>query len=62
MWHLTLGVKVGDRWKGVNQLTKKHASDHVLIFNDAHMLMASLGAKDQKTTQELLTTLQELVQ
>ncbi|XP_048371993.1 tetratricopeptide repeat protein 38 [Sphaerodactylus townsendi] len=56
------GVKVGDRWKGVNHLTKKHASDHLLIFNDAHILMASLGAKDQNTTQELLTSLQELVQ
>ncbi|XP_054856296.1 tetratricopeptide repeat protein 38 [Eublepharis macularius] len=56
------GVNVGDRWKGVNHLTKKHASDHVLIFNDVHILMASLGAKDQKTTHELLTTLQELVQ
>ncbi|XP_060110128.1 tetratricopeptide repeat protein 38 [Heteronotia binoei] len=56
------GVKVGNRWKGVNQLTQKHASDHVLLFNNAHILMASLGAKDQKTTHELLTSLQELVQ
>ncbi|XP_053109636.1 tetratricopeptide repeat protein 38 isoform X2 [Hemicordylus capensis] len=56
------GVKVGDRWKGVNQLTKKHAKDHVLIFNDAHILMSSLGSQDHKTTHELLATLQELVQ
>ncbi|XP_062839670.1 tetratricopeptide repeat protein 38 isoform X2 [Anolis carolinensis] len=56
------GVNVGDRWKEVNQLTKKHVKDHILIFNDAHFMMSSLGAKDHQTTRELLTTLQELAQ
>ncbi|XP_051628522.1 tetratricopeptide repeat protein 38 isoform X2 [Manacus candei] len=54
------GVKLGDRWKDVLALTKKHTKDHILLFNDVHFLMSSLGAKDHKTTQELLTTLQEL--
>ncbi|XP_039210518.1 tetratricopeptide repeat protein 38 [Crotalus tigris] len=56
------GVQVGDRWEAVNQVTKRHARDHTLIFNDVHFLMASLGAQDQKTSSELLTTLQDLVQ
>ncbi|KFQ42656.1 Tetratricopeptide repeat protein 38, partial [Nestor notabilis] len=54
------GVKLGDRWNNILQLTKKHSRDHVLLFNDVHILMSSLGAKDHKTTEELLTTLQEL--
>ncbi|XP_061214697.1 tetratricopeptide repeat protein 38 isoform X2 [Neopsephotus bourkii] len=54
------GVKLGDRWNNVLQLTKKHSRDHVLLFNDVHFLMSSLGAKDHKTTDEILTTLQEL--
>uniref|UniRef100_A0A7M4FRE6 Tetratricopeptide repeat protein 38-like n=1 Tax=Crocodylus porosus TaxID=8502 RepID=A0A7M4FRE6_CROPO len=54
------GVKLGDRWNEVFQLTKQHTKDHILIFNDVHILMSSLGAKDHKTTSELLTTLQEL--
>ncbi|XP_009707212.1 PREDICTED: tetratricopeptide repeat protein 38, partial [Cariama cristata] len=54
------GVKLEDRWNNVLQLTKKHTKDHVLLFNDVHILMSSLGAKDHKTTDELLTTLQEL--
>lgn len=54
------GVKLGDRWDDVLKRAKKHTKDHVLLFNDAHVLMSSLGAKDQKTTDELLTTLQEL--
>uniref|UniRef100_A0A8C0FEJ0 Tetratricopeptide repeat protein 38 n=1 Tax=Bubo bubo TaxID=30461 RepID=A0A8C0FEJ0_BUBBB len=54
------GVKLGDRWNNVLKLTKKHTKDHVLLFNDVHILMSSLGAKDHKATEELLTTLQEL--
>ncbi|XP_010136741.1 PREDICTED: tetratricopeptide repeat protein 38, partial [Buceros rhinoceros silvestris] len=54
------GVKLGDRWNNVLKLTKKHTKDHVLLFNDVHILMSSLGAKDHKTTEELLTTLEEL--
>ncbi|XP_048808490.1 tetratricopeptide repeat protein 38-like isoform X12 [Lagopus muta] len=54
------GVKLGDRWDNVLKRAKQHSKDHVLLFNDAHVLMSSLGAKDHKTTNELLTTLQEL--
>lgn len=53
------GVSVGQRWQAVLPVTKKHTRDHILLFNDAHFLMASLGARDLQTTQELLTTLQE---
>lgn len=53
-------MKLGDRWDNVLKRAKKHTKDHVLLFNDAHMLMSSLGAKDHKTTNELLTTLEEL--
>lgn len=57
---LLIGVKLGDRWDNVLKITKKHTKDHILLFNDVHILMSSLGAKDHKTTDELLTTLQEL--
>lgn len=40
-------------------MTREHSRDHVLLFNDAHFLMAALGAGDTGTTQELLATLQE---
>ncbi|XP_051016111.1 tetratricopeptide repeat protein 38-like [Acomys russatus] len=53
------GVSLGQRWQAVLPVTKKHTRDHVLLFNDAHLLMASLGARDLQTTQELMTTLQE---
>nr|XP_020040189.1 tetratricopeptide repeat protein 38 isoform X4 [Castor canadensis] len=53
------GVFVGQRWQDVLPVTQKHSQDHILLFNDAHFLMASLGARDSQTTQELLTSLQE---
>lgn len=53
------GVSVGERWQDVLSVTRKHSRDHVLLFNDAHFLMASLGAGDTQTTQELLTTLRD---
>lgn len=53
------GVSVGSRWLDVVPVTRKHTRDHVLLFNDAHFLMASLGAGDTGTTQELLATLRE---
>uniref|UniRef100_A0A663M7N4 Tetratricopeptide repeat protein 38 n=1 Tax=Athene cunicularia TaxID=194338 RepID=A0A663M7N4_ATHCN len=48
------GVKLGDRWNNVLKLTKKHTKDHVLLFNDVHVLMSSLGAKDHKATEDEL--------
>nr|XP_058937664.1 tetratricopeptide repeat protein 38 isoform X2 [Kogia breviceps] len=53
------GVSVGERWQDVLSVTRKHSRDHILLFNDVHFLMASLGAGDSRTTQELLTTLRD---
>uniref|UniRef100_A0A8C9PJ63 Tetratricopeptide repeat protein 38 n=1 Tax=Spermophilus dauricus TaxID=99837 RepID=A0A8C9PJ63_SPEDA len=53
------GVSVGQRWQDILPVTQRHSRDHILLFNDAHFLMASLGARDPQTTQELLTTLQD---
>ncbi|XP_031993863.1 tetratricopeptide repeat protein 38 [Hylobates moloch] len=53
------GVSVGQRWQDVLPVTRKHSRDHILLFNDAHFLMASLGAHDPQITQELLTTLRD---
>ncbi|XP_060044784.1 tetratricopeptide repeat protein 38 isoform X2 [Erinaceus europaeus] len=53
------GVAVGERWQHILPVTQKHSRDHVLLFNDAHFLMASLGAQDLQTTEDLLTSLRE---
>uniref|UniRef100_A0A4W5QLN3 Tetratricopeptide repeat protein 38 n=1 Tax=Hucho hucho TaxID=62062 RepID=A0A4W5QLN3_9TELE len=40
------GVCVKDCWRELQQLTEPHTDDHVLLFNDLHFLMSSLGAKE----------------
>ncbi|XP_014341209.1 tetratricopeptide repeat protein 38 [Latimeria chalumnae] len=55
------GVKVGDRWNKLIPVTKPHAKDHILVFNDLHILMSSLGSKDSETTNQFLSSLQELI-
>ncbi|XP_069824037.1 tetratricopeptide repeat protein 38 isoform X2 [Dendropsophus ebraccatus] len=54
------GVDVGKRWNNLVQVTKKHTDDHLLIFNDLHFLMSSLGSKDHEVTARLLQSLKEL--
>ncbi|MGH0149184.1 UNVERIFIED_CONTAM: hypothetical protein FKN15_032704 [Acipenser sinensis] len=55
------GVNVGDRWKEVIKVTKPYAEDHVLVFNDLHFLMSSVGAKEEETTRRVMVSLQECV-
>ncbi|KAG8579855.1 hypothetical protein GDO81_011077 [Engystomops pustulosus] len=54
------GVDVGKRWDALVGVTRKHTDDHVLIFNDLHFLMSSLGSGDREMTERLLRSLQEL--
>ncbi|XP_075712084.1 tetratricopeptide repeat protein 38 [Rhinoderma darwinii] len=54
------GVDVGKRWDKLVQVTKKRTDDHILIFNDLHFLMSSLGSKNREMTTRLLKSLKEL--
>ncbi|KAG8438645.1 hypothetical protein GDO86_005000 [Hymenochirus boettgeri] len=54
------GVNVGHRWNNLAQITKNHTKDHVLIFNDLHFLMSSLGANDKEMTNQLMESMEEL--
>lgn len=48
-----------DKWREFNEVCKDHVDDHILTFNDAHFLMASLGAGDKSAADKLLTSLKE---
>ncbi|KAJ3595808.1 hypothetical protein NHX12_002222 [Muraenolepis orangiensis] len=54
------GVCVKDRWRELLQITKPHTDDHVTLFNDAHFLMASLGAREADVSQRLLEGLRDV--
>ena len=42
------GVNVGDRWNKIYDLSRPHIDDHIHVLNDAHFLMAYLGARESK--------------
>lgn len=55
------GVNVGDRWKEVFDLCRPHFDDHILAFNDIHLLLSSVGSKNKDATNYLMSSLQEFM-
>lgn len=62
LYRLTFeGVDVGDRWQQLCRYWESHADDHFLAFTDSHMLMSTLGAKNEELTMKLLNSLKTYV-
>jgi len=62
LYRLTFeGVDVGDRWQQLCRMWKGHADDHFLAFTDSHMLMSTIGAKNEELTMKLLNSLRNYV-
>ncbi|XP_059154374.1 tetratricopeptide repeat protein 38-like [Physella acuta] len=55
------GVNVGDRWDKVYQVCKPHLRDHVLAFNDMHLVVACLGADQKEAVKELMDSIQDFI-
>lgn len=55
------GVDVTSRWKELFHLWESHTDDHILVFNDVHMLMCTLGAKNEDATLKLLGSLRDFI-
>ncbi|XP_050392408.1 tetratricopeptide repeat protein 38 isoform X1 [Patella vulgata] len=53
------GVDIGDRWNDVYELCRPHCEDHILAFNDIHILMACLGANQKQATDQLMSSLRD---
>ncbi|XP_046841168.1 tetratricopeptide repeat protein 38-like [Xenia sp. Carnegie-2017] len=57
------GVNVKDRWREMRELWgDKHADDHVLVFNDLHLLMCTLRSKDEEETKKIMQSLKDYMQ
>lgn len=55
------GIDVGDRWADVCELCRPHLDDHILVFNDVHMLLACLGAGKTDAVQQLMNSIEGFV-
>lgn len=52
---------MGSRWKELFETCRPHSEDHVLAFNDAHVLMCLLGAGDMDAVVKVIDSLSEYV-
>ena len=63
LWRLTLrGVDVGARWKALAASWQSIAEDHFYAFNDAHAMMAFVGAGDWARVESTIASLERAAQ
>ncbi len=58
LWRLELaGVDVGNRWTEVAAIAAGRIGEHVLAFNDLHVALGTVGAKDHAATAKLIASI-----
>ncbi|KAK3586633.1 hypothetical protein CHS0354_028490 [Potamilus streckersoni] len=55
------GVNVKDRWQDLYEICRSHTDDHVLVFNDIHILMAMLGVEDKTVTRKMMDSIRDFI-
>ncbi|XP_052762658.1 tetratricopeptide repeat protein 38-like [Mya arenaria] len=55
------GAQVEGRWEDCYEVIRPHMDDHVLTFNDNHILLACLGANNQAAVEQMMTSIQDWV-
>ncbi|CAL1541985.1 unnamed protein product [Lymnaea stagnalis] len=55
------GVDVRDRWDRVFSVCKSHLHDHIMAFNDLHILISCLGAAQENAVAELMQSIEEFI-
>lgn len=53
------GANVEDRWEDAYEVVRPHMDDHVLTFNDNHILLACLGAEKKKVVDQMMNSIKE---
>ncbi|GAB1606337.1 tetratricopeptide repeat protein 38-like [Argonauta hians] len=56
------GVNVRERWEDSYKFFRSHLSDHILAFNDAHVMMCCMGADQDQAGDKLLDSLQDYIE
>lgn len=55
-------VNIGAEWKDLMEVVRPHIEDHVLTFNDNHILLACLGAKDNQIVNQMMDSIKTFIQ
>ncbi|GLT11069.1 tetratricopeptide repeat protein [Sulfitobacter porphyrae] len=63
LWRLEMfGVNVGDRWRALTDVARKHLHDRDLIFVSLHYLMALVANGDRKAADQMIESMREWAQ
>jgi hypothetical protein len=52
---------VEGRWQEIYEVIRPHVDDHVLTFNDNHILLACLGAENKTAVDNLMTSIKNWI-
>ncbi|CAB4006579.1 Hypothetical predicted protein, partial [Paramuricea clavata] len=56
------GINVKDKWREMQQLWGDgHSDDHILVFNDLHLLMCTLGSKENDETATIMQSMKDFI-
>ncbi|KAK7091233.1 hypothetical protein V1264_008945 [Littorina saxatilis] len=55
------GVNMGDRWEEVFEICRPHLDDHILVFNDVHLLLACLGANKGDAVKQMMDSIENFI-
>lgn len=55
------GAKLEDRWQDIYEIIRPHVDDHVLSFNDIHILLACLGADNMTAVNQMMQSIKDFI-
>lgn len=58
---MTSGAPLEGRWADSYDVIRPHLDDHVLTFNDNHILLACLGAKNTSAVEQMMTSIETFI-
>ncbi|KAJ8315258.1 hypothetical protein KUTeg_007408 [Tegillarca granosa] len=55
------GADVKDRWSSILETHKEHFDEHVLAWNDVHLLIGCIGSKNKKAEEQLMDSIRDYI-
>lgn len=52
---------MSNRWEEIFELCRPHLDDHILAFNEAHLMMGCLGVGKLDIAHKMLDSIEEFV-
>ena len=54
-------MNVGDKWNDLYEIVREHVDDHVITFNDNHILLACLGSKKMDVVNQMMESIKDYI-